>query len=85
MRNRLLIFRSLADDPQGILAAVYWLALVSIELFADFLHSCFGRLAAGDEGLITMFANSGYRIIRANDPQLALLHDCSLAHLAGRA
>jgi hypothetical protein len=31
----LLIFGSFAHDPQGVLTAVYWLALVSIELCLD--------------------------------------------------
>jgi hypothetical protein len=33
MTNRLPVFGCLAHDPQGILAAVYWLALVDLELY----------------------------------------------------
>jgi hypothetical protein len=81
----LFAFRSLAHDPQCVLAAINQFALVGIEQFADFLSGHFGRLLAGDEGLTTMLANSGYRKVWANDPQIAFRHDCSLAHLAGRA
>jgi hypothetical protein len=35
MTNRLPVFGCLAHDPQGILAAVYWLALVDLELYPN--------------------------------------------------
>lgn len=35
MTNRLPVFGCLAHDPQGILAAVYWLARVGLELYPN--------------------------------------------------
>jgi hypothetical protein len=35
MTNRLPVFGCLAHDPQGILAAVYWLALLGLEMYPE--------------------------------------------------
>jgi hypothetical protein len=78
--NRLLIFRGLAHYTQRILAAVRWLALVSIERRVNFLLCVIlGGLARLELGVAT-FANADGRKGRLYDPQFALLHDCSLAH-----
>ena len=72
----LLVFRSFADDPQGVLAAVYGLALMGVKLCLNI-----GIL----ELSVAPFAYAdGWRAL-LYDSQFALLHECSLAHLAGRA
>ncbi len=80
--KQLLVFSGLAHDAQGILAAVHWLALVGIELLGN-IKLCVGH--AGLELNIAAFADADGRRALLYDPQLALLHDCSLAHLVGRA
>jgi hypothetical protein len=73
--NSLLFFRRL--DPQSVLTAVYRLALVGVKLCLNV-----GIL----ELSVASFANSdGGRRGLLYDPQLTLLHGCSLAHRAGRA
>jgi hypothetical protein len=74
--KQLLAFRSFAHDPQGILAAVYGLALMGIELGLNI-----GIL----ELSVAPFAYADGRRTLLHDPQFACRHDCSLAHLAGRA
>ena len=80
--TQLLAFLGFAHDRQGVLAAVYRVALVGIIL-------C-GNVSLGIRGTrlevcIAAFTNAedrrrGYFY----DPQFALRHDCSLAHRAGR-
>jgi hypothetical protein len=72
----LLAFRGFPHDPQGVLTTVYQLALVGIKLclnvgIFELSVASFAHPDGGWRGLLY-------------DPQLALLHDCSLAHLAGR-
>ena len=76
MRSRLLVLGRFAHDPQRVLTAVYRLALVGIELCLNIriLELSVAPLAYAD-GRRGLFY----------DPQFALLHDCSLAHHAGRA
>lgn len=74
--KRLLAFRGFSHDPQRILAAVHRLALVGIELCLNI-----GIL----ELSIAPFTHADGRRALLYDPQFALLHDSSLAHLAGRA
>jgi len=76
MRNKLLIFGSFAHDPQCILAAIGRLAFVDIKLCLN-IGTLELRVAP------FTYAN-GWRAL-LHDPQFALLHNCSLAHLAGRA
>ena len=74
--KQLLIFRGLADDPQGVLTAVYRRTLVGVKL----------RLNISILELrVAPFAYADGRGTSLHDPQFALLHDCSLAYLAGRA
>ena len=72
----LFAFRGLADDPQSILAAIYRLALVGVELCLKV-----GSLELG----IAPFADGDGRRGWFHDPQFALRHDFSLAHSARRA
>jgi hypothetical protein len=73
MENRLLILGRFAHDPQGILAAVGWFALMGIERGFDFL------LRPGFELRVAAFAYTDNRWVMFYDPQLALWHDLSLA------
>jgi hypothetical protein len=75
MKNRLFIFGSFAHDSQRILTAVHRLALVGVELCLNI-----GTL----ELSITPFAHANGWGRLLYDPQFALWHNCSLAHLAGR-
>jgi hypothetical protein len=78
----LLAFRGLAHGPQGVLAAVYGLALVSIKLCLNIISG--PKREAGLEPGITQFANSdcwGRRFLY--DPQASTSHDRSLPHSAG--
>jgi len=83
MRNKLFVFGRLAHDAKGILAAIHRLTLVTIKLRLKV------ALWIGIVGLelgITPFADTDDRGRRYfYDPQLALWHDCSLAHRAGVA
>ena len=78
MRNSLLVFGRFAHYPQGVLTAVYRLALVGIELRLNV--GCIRK--AGLELSVAPFADADGRRAWFYDPQLALLHDCSLAHPA---
>lgn len=73
--RKLLAFRRLVYDPQSVLAAIHRLALVGIELCLNIgiLELSVAALthADGRRGLLY-------------DPQLALGHVQSLAHLGGR-
>jgi hypothetical protein len=79
--KRLFAFGGLAHDPQGILAAVCQLALVSVKLR---LNVGTWRRKAGLELGIAPFAYAdGWRDSLYNS-QFALLHDFSLTHWTGR-
>ncbi len=80
--KHLLAFRGLPHDPQGVLTAVCQLALVGIKLS---LNIGAWRRKARLELSVAPFAYADGRRGPLYDAQLALLHDCSLAHLAGRA
>jgi hypothetical protein len=84
--SRLLIFGSFAHDAQGVLATVYRLAAVCVELLLD------GRLRVAHVGVsrelrVAPFADSEHRDVPNpfHDPKIALWHTESLAHSAGRA
>ena len=79
----LLVLGSLADYPQGILTAVYRIAFVGIKLCGNVsLGIRGGRL----ELCVTALTEANDRRWGYfHDPQFALVHDCSLAHLAGRS
>jgi len=69
--SRLLIFGRFADDSQRILAGICKPALVGIE-------GCLNLARLAFELGVAPFADAEGRF---HDSQLALLHDCSLAHL----
>jgi hypothetical protein len=85
MTSRLLVFGRLAHDSEGILAAIYRLALVARKQHAKLP---FGLLFVGQIGLklfIAGFADANHgRRVAFYDPKFSLCHDHSLAHLAGR-
>lgn len=86
MRNELLVFGCLAHDPESILAAVYRLAFMAGKGFADlpFRSVCVPLL--GLKLLIAGFTDANHRGGGSlYHPEFPLLHDCSLAHLVGRA
>jgi hypothetical protein len=74
---KLLSFGRFAHDPQSVLAAVYRLAFVGIELR---LHvGAFElRIASHADG------QNGFAVFSLYDPQLAIRHGFGLAHPAGR-
>jgi hypothetical protein len=75
-RFELFAFGGLAHDPESILAAVYGLALMGFKLSLDIIFElCVAPLTD---------AQNGYAFFSLYDPELALLHDFSLAHSAGR-
>jgi len=80
--KRLLVFRGFPHDPQGILTAVCQLALMSIKLR---LNVGIWRGKARPELGIAPFTYAEGWKGSLYDLQSALLHNCSLAHLAGRA
>ncbi len=85
-----LALRRLAHDPQGILTAVYGLAIVSIKLIANTRQCCIWvgqSLSQYSKLSVTAFADAErWGLSRIfYDPQFALRHDCSLTHLVGRA
>lgn len=73
--KRLLAFGGFADDAQGILAAVYRLALVSVKLRLKIVTLELG---------VASFADADGRRVLFYYPQFALGHIQSLAHLTGR-
>lgn len=81
MRSKLLVFCCLTHDSQRVLAAVCGLALVGIKLRPNI--DIWERFA-GLELSIAAFADADSRRGLFYDPQLALLHNCSLAHSAWR-
>jgi hypothetical protein len=88
--KQLLVFRGLPHDSQSVLATIYQLALVSIKLVTN---TCQCRiwvsqsLARYGKLSITVFTDTQRWGVSGifYDPEFALLHDCSLAHLLGRA
>ena len=81
--KRLLAFRGFPHNSQRVLTAVCQIALVSIELRPN-IGAWRGK--AGLELSIAPFTYAdGWKWGFLNDPQFALPHDCSLAHLVGRA
>lgn len=85
MRNRLLVFRGLAHDPQGVLTAVYGLALVGIERGSNFPLRFIQRWLAGFELRIASFADTEGREAALYQSESTVCHVQSLAHPAGRA
>ena len=85
MRNRLFVLGRFAHDPQCVLAAVYRLALVALKECANFPFCLIFLRQMRLKLLIAPFAYADGRRVLLYDPQFALLHNCSLAHLAGRA
>ena len=73
--KKLLAFCGLADDPQSVLAAVHRLALVSVELCLN--------IGVFELSIAALTDTDGRRGL-LYDPQLALGHVQSLAHLGGR-
>jgi hypothetical protein len=84
MRNRLLVLRCLTHDPQSILTAIYRLALVGIELRSHFGFRIIFRGLTGLKLKIATFTDADGNWSTFYEPQVALLHNCSLAHLLGR-
>ena len=76
MRDRLLVLGRFAHDPQSVLTAIGELAFVGVKLCLN--------IAILELG-VASFATANGRRGSLYDPQFALRHDCSLAHLAGRA
>jgi hypothetical protein len=76
--SRLFVFGRFAHDAEGILAAVYRFALMSIELS---LHVGICELC----GASLADAQNGPSVLSFYDPELSLRHDCSLAQLKGRS
>lgn len=86
MGSKLLVFRCLADDPQGVLAAVHNFAHVGIELRSDRSPSICPRLCG--KLRIAPFANSegGDAIDSLHDTkQLGIWHKASLTEATWRA
>ena len=76
MRDRLLVLGRFAHDSRGILTAIGERAFVGVKLCLNI-----GIL----ELSVASFTYADGRRGSLYDPQFALRHDCSLAHLAGRA
>jgi hypothetical protein len=83
--KQLFAFRGFTHNPQGVLAAFYGLALVGIELRSHFGLRIIFRGLKRLKLKIAMFTDADGNWSTFYDPQVALLHDCSLVHLAGRA
>jgi hypothetical protein len=84
--KQLFVFRRFSDDSQGVLAAISQLALVGVKLLLD------SGLAIPHVGVsrklsVAAFADSEHWNVSnpLHDPQIALMHYCSLSHSAGRA
>jgi hypothetical protein len=85
MRNRLLIFGRFAHDSQRILTAVYWLAFMTSKRFADLPFCSVCVRLWGLKLLIAGFTDANHGSGGAlYNSEFPLLHDCSLAHSAGR-
>ena len=76
MRNRLLVLGRFAHDPQSVLTTIGERAFVGVKLCLNI---------GIPELSVASFAYADGRGGSLYDPQFALLHDCSLAHPAGRA
>jgi hypothetical protein len=74
MKNRLFIFGSFADNPQGILAAIGQFALVGSEGILK------GLLGITLELRIATLTNTEHRRGVSYDSEIVLWHDLSLAH-----
>jgi hypothetical protein len=74
--RQLFAFRGLAHDAQGILTAVHHPAFVEIELCLNIITP--------ELSVATFTHPTGHRMTHY-DSQFALLHDSSLAQLAGMA
>jgi hypothetical protein len=85
MRNKLLVFRSLADDPKGILAAVQRFAPIGSKRRADFFLRVALRGIARLKVRIAAFADTDGREGWLYDSEVALLRNLSLAHRMVRA
>jgi hypothetical protein len=86
MTSRLLVFGCFSHDPQSILAAVYRLAFMAGKGFADLPFRSLCVRLSGLKLLIAGFTDANHRGRGAlYNPEFPLLHDCSLAYLAGRA
>ena len=90
IKVRLLIFRGFFYDPQGILAAVHRFAGMTIELLLDTdlsFREILKLARVCRELCIASVTHSENRNFFTSfyDPEFALRHDCSLAHLARRA
>jgi hypothetical protein len=83
--RQLLAFRGFTRDSQRVLAAVYELALVGIELRSHFGLRIIFRGLKRLKLKIAMFTDPDGNWSAFYDAQVALLHDCSLTHLTGRA
>jgi len=80
-RRDLFVFGGFTDDAQGVLAAVHRFALVGFKLRLDVVSA--SEREAGFELSIAALAYSDDRRRGfLDDPEFALLHDRSLAHLA---
>jgi hypothetical protein len=74
--TQLFSFGGFSHDPQGVLAAVYGLALVGFELSLNMILELRVAALADSQNRNTVF--SFY------DPESARLHGFSLAHSSGR-
>ena len=83
--KRLLIFRGLAHNAKGVLAAVHRFTDMISELLTNFLYGVAGKMAIRLELGIAAFAYAEGRIsVISHDTQFALWHSSSLAHREGR-
>jgi hypothetical protein len=88
--KQLLVLRGLPHDPKSVLTTVYRFAGVSIELFLDTalgLSKLTQNVHVCRELRVTPLTDAQDRDAFGllYDPKFALLHDCSLAHQAGRS
>jgi hypothetical protein len=81
--KRLLAVGGFAHDSQGVLAAVYWLALVGSECLHYFRVRLLPRPFVGLELAIASLTDADSRRRFLNDPQTAFWHVQSLAHREG--
>lgn len=84
--KRLLVFRGLAHKGKGVLASIHRFTDVISEQLTNFFYGVAGKMGIGFELGTAAFTHAEGRIsVIPHDPQFALGHDRSLAHLAGRA
>jgi hypothetical protein len=84
--KQLFTFRGFLHDPQCVLAAIHRLAFVGIKLPLNVRLGISTVRVSGKLRVATL-ADSECRNVPDSlyDPKVALRHDWSLAHLAGRA